>query len=59
MKQSEATQSAVSQSPVSSNRFFERIVEGRVFKEATPEKGGKAAPPRKPRLVGPAGFSLD
>lgn len=38
---------------------FERIVEGRVFKEGVPQKGGKAEPPRKPRLVGPAGFSLD
>jgi len=38
---------------------FERIVEGRVFKDVAPEKNGKVIRPRKPRLVGPAGFSLD
>lgn len=38
---------------------FERIIEGRVFKDVAPEKGSKAVRPRKPRLVGPAGFSLN
>ncbi|MEW5703199.1 MAG: type II and III secretion system protein family protein [Pseudomonadota bacterium] len=38
---------------------FERIFEGRLFEERPPEKGDIVSKPEKPRLVGPAGFSLD
>ncbi|MEQ9042561.1 MAG: type II and III secretion system protein family protein [Alphaproteobacteria bacterium] len=38
---------------------FGRIVEGRVFREQPPEAGPEAIKPKKPRLVGPAGFSMD